>query len=648
MTAFLRERADKSVRNVIFYYVGHGGYREKEYFVALHCTSRNNLELTTLAVKHIARTLYEETPDKRQIVILDACYASGAAKDFIYQNDGDVLGEIDQQIREILTASDIETGTSLFCAAGPKFKAKAPWEAEYTMFSGALRRALDVGDPGSGKFLSLEKVAELVEKDIRKTFRSEAVRPELHTPRQETGDIRTLPLFPNPASQKEFDSSQVQILSAELKELRLKVAPLGQELEWERESRAAGWYEMLEARKEIDQFGDVAQCHRIIGIHGPENGEIRSVPYGYHAEPEFGTCALDRITDEQRVSSREGTQLPPPAMDLKGELELRPPATSGTIHKGFTVASRLINSFAMTTLDAKLRNHPELERTSIRARFPTRHLRLAVFFPNGYAPTDTPQIIASQPSDISLPIDAWPENPTETARVAPCFFYDKGKGCAILNVERALPVFHYVLSWKLPPPPAPELTEAIRAKEQVRGLLGLGTRERERLDSRLASIRDSVCLTHLGWRRNRPRTVNLSLLVFDETRAFTRVVCATFTEGPALNVKLPWGVGVVGWVMRRRRPALVDVMARGTAGIYRSVPGQEERYLLCVPLPLPSDSDRRSELLLDPSIPCAVAALSCVDERGNLERLKVSGDLMGAVSSALLEKILDMITRESL
>jgi hypothetical protein len=52
--------------------------------------------------------------------------------------------------------------------------------------------------------------------------------------------------------------------------------------------------------------------------------------------------------------------------------------------------------------------------------------------------------------------------------------------------------------------------------------------------------------------------------------------------------------------------------------------------------------------LLDPSIPCAVAALSCVDERGNLERLKVSGDLMGAVSSALLEKILDMITRESL
>jgi hypothetical protein len=199
------------------------------------------------------------------------------------------------------------------------------------------------------------------------------------------------------------------------------------------------------------------------------------------------------------------------------------------------------------------------------------------------------------------------------------------------------------------------LTEATRAREQVRGLLGLGNRERDRLETRLASIRDAVCRTHLGWRKGRPRKVCLSLLVFDESRGITRVVCTT-TDGPHRKVELPWGAGVVGWVMRRRRPSFVDTSDRGTAGIYRPVPGSaEERYLLCVPLPLPSDSDRRSELLFDPSIPCVVVTLSCVDDSGNMERLKGSkaaentspGVLVGAVASDLAEKVLDIITRES-
>jgi Caspase domain len=654
---FLRDQADESVRNVVFYYVGHGGYRDREYFLALPCTSQTTVELTTLAVRHIAKTLNENASDKRQIIIMDACYAAGAVKDFIYQGD-DILEEVHQQIRESLPASDAERGTSLFCAAGPKIKAKAPWEKEYTMFSGALRRVLSVGDPKSGKFLSLEKLAELVEKDIHETFRRDAVRPELHTPRQEKGDIRTLLLFPNPASQREPDSPQLRALSAELEETRREVGSLTRELEWERESRTAGWYEMLELRMEIDQFGDMTQCQRTLGIHGPEKGEIGTLPYVIRAVPELGTCVLDQIMDEQRSWLQEGTELASPGTDLTGELVLSPPATANTVHRGFTISSRLINSYAMTTLDAKLRNHPALEYTSIGARFPARHLRLVVFFPHGYAPTDTPWIVAYQPTDASLPLDKWPENPAETARVAHGLFYDKGKECAVLNVERASPVFRYVLRWRLSPPPDSQFTEAIRAREQVRGLLGLGPRDLERLDSYLGSIRDVVCRKYLGWRRNRSRTVNLSLFVFDETRAVARVVCATFTDDASRKVvEFPWGAGVVGWVMRRRRPALVDVMDREAAGIYRHVPGwRDERYVLCVPLPLPSDADRRTELLHDPSIPCAVASLSCVDESGNMERLKgserpenpSSATLMGNVSSELAEKILDVITRQSL
>jgi hypothetical protein len=302
----------------------------------------------------------------------------------------------------------------------------------------------------------------------------------------------------------------------------------------------------------------------------------------------------------------------------------------------------------MTTLDAELRKQSAVERTTIRSRFPARHLRLVVFFPPGYEPTDTPQIVAGMPT-AKLPMEDEPQMPAETARVTRSFFYDRRRGCAIVNVERALPVFQYVLEWKLPPPPSSQMNQAIRAREQVRGLLGLGNRERERLDSRLETIKNAVCREHLGWGKNKPRTVHLSLSVFDQSRSVTQVACATFVKETNREIELPWGAGLIGWVMRRRRPVFVDTMEQGTAGIYRSNPARPERHVLCVPLPLPSDSKYRTELLLDPSIPCAVASLSCADESGKLERLKEpSGQLLGAVSSELAEKILDVITRESL
>ena len=357
--------------------------------------------------------------------------------------------------------------------------------------------------------------------------------------------------------------------------------------------------------------------------------------------PELGTCVLDRITDEQRAWSLEGNKLPAPSAVLTGELVLNPPAAGPTPHKGFTVTSNLINSFAMTTRDAELRNHDCMEQTSISATYPARHLRFVVVFPSGYAPTETPQITAYRPTDVDRPIADWPEHATETARVAPGLFYDGSRECAILSVERALPCFHYMLRWKLPPQPDPDSEAAIRAREQVRDLLGLERQERARLDERLTEIRDVVCQQHLGVRKDRRKTVHVSLLVFDQNSTRTRIVASTL-DSAARDVALPWGVGVVGWVMRRRRPAFVDTKDRGGAGIYRTVPGwPAERFVLCVPLPLPSSAAQRDENLRNPAIPCAVASLGCLDENGNMERLKEAGRLGSASSGDLMRRIAD-------
>ena len=230
---FLRERANVSISNIFFFYVGHGSYLdEKNYFVALRCTDEGNRHLTVLPVKEIAKALYRETPDKRHIIFIDACYATGAVKDFIYQDDPSVAtADVSTQIRKALPETDIKVGTTLFCAAGPKTKAKAPWEDEYTMFSGALHRVLYTGDPDLEDHMSLEEVAKLVEKDISNTFRTEAVKPYLLTPSQEEGDIRVLRLFPNPARRREVEGQTAVKLRSDVDKLTQSVDHLSRELQ---------------------------------------------------------------------------------------------------------------------------------------------------------------------------------------------------------------------------------------------------------------------------------------------------------------------------------------------------------------------------------------------------------------------------------
>jgi hypothetical protein len=224
MQAFLRTKtnADTSISDILVYYVGHGAYVNDAYVVATHCTAQSNIELTTLPVRLIAKTLYEETPGIRHLVILDACYASGAVSEFMYQ--GDPVTVVREQIREALPEKDITTGTALFCAAGPKSPAKAPWEGMYTMFSGALQRVLTKGDLSvQEELLSLEELARLVYEDILNEFRNQQVRPQLHTPRQEDGDIRVLRLFPNVARRQSLPNVRWRTLDNAVQDLREQV-----------------------------------------------------------------------------------------------------------------------------------------------------------------------------------------------------------------------------------------------------------------------------------------------------------------------------------------------------------------------------------------------------------------------------------------
>jgi hypothetical protein len=213
---FLEERlaALADVTDIIYYYCGHGGYlNEKEYFLALACSNKKVKEATVFKISYLVDIISSLTRDRRNLVILDACYSGGALGEFAALNDSDSASTIKDQIYSELQPLEISEsnehdddepfapaeGTILFCAAGPKRWAKTPLEKTYSMFSGALIAALESGDRRQGPTLSLKRVSELVKEKIKDGFGTQGVEPQIHVPVQGRADILQTPYFPNPA-----------------------------------------------------------------------------------------------------------------------------------------------------------------------------------------------------------------------------------------------------------------------------------------------------------------------------------------------------------------------------------------------------------------------------------------------------------------
>jgi hypothetical protein len=633
------------VNNVFVYFVGHGNVMQDQYILATRCVSQNNLELTGLPARQIASTLSRCAPDKRQIIIVDACYAASASMAFM--NEGGAK-HIARNIRDELPDTSVTRGTTLFCAAGPRLPARAPLGAEYTMFTGALSRVLSGGDPDGEALLSIDRVAELVEKDIITNYRKEGVvRPELHTPHQEHGDLRHERLFPNPAWKHTQDPAPGNP-KAKIEEIRGLITPLSRELEWETESRKKGWYRALEKHITIDPWGDALLRQRILEISGADDGQIDSLPLNYDCQPRYGICTVESVTDHQREWRYEQGELPDPGCVVRAELPLRPPATWNLPHKGFTVESRLINSHAITCHDARLRRQDEVEFSSIAPRYPTQCLRMVVSFPSNYSLPEAPQILATRDGELDKPIRAWSEDAAETARVKPFLFYSQELKVAVFQIERALPHYRYAIRWRLPKPSTSHDhdQDAADAREHIHLLLALGQGQREEIAAELATIRDAVCSKHLSRMRRNWSNVHLFVTVFDEDAGRTRVVCSTNLGDT--DPDFGWGAGVAGWVMKRKRPVYVNTTERWMRGLYASLDHLPEKQVISVPLPLAIRSDRRNEALNGHYVHCAVASLSCPEPTGQLDRVKSddpNDPLLAALSSDLAERLLDTIDR---
>jgi hypothetical protein len=187
---FLAARA-ATARDLVLYYVGHGGFHSDEYHLGVRRTQSDREYLTTIESRKLAQIIRDGFGRRRVYVILDSCFAASAASD--WQSD-----EIHAAVRKMAERLPRQ-GTALLAAASRYDVTRAPRAGRYTVFTGAVLDVLTRGTDSTQPKLSMYELYEQVRALLRNRETDDEGRPELHVPRQGEGDVSRLQVFPNAA-----------------------------------------------------------------------------------------------------------------------------------------------------------------------------------------------------------------------------------------------------------------------------------------------------------------------------------------------------------------------------------------------------------------------------------------------------------------
>lgn len=183
---------DRGLTDLVIYYCGHGAFLpDRSYYLTLKSTRQGREATTGLLFRQFRLDLDDLLHDKRTYLLLDCCYAAAAVSDWM--SSGSISNVIADQIESAFPAG----GTALLVAASRSNPAIAPIGHETTLFSGHLIAAIRDGAEVDRKDLSLADLAEAVRIRIRREPLARHVLPEMHVPRQSSGDMSLLPLIRN-------------------------------------------------------------------------------------------------------------------------------------------------------------------------------------------------------------------------------------------------------------------------------------------------------------------------------------------------------------------------------------------------------------------------------------------------------------------
>ena len=115
------QQAGKAPRDLLFYFVGHGGFvgRRSEYYLAVRCTSSDSPGASGIRIESLATTLTDRARYLRRLIILDCCYAAAAFTAFLAEGPAQVAV---RQAVDVFKekARKVGKGTSLLCSSGKR------------------------------------------------------------------------------------------------------------------------------------------------------------------------------------------------------------------------------------------------------------------------------------------------------------------------------------------------------------------------------------------------------------------------------------------------------------------------------------------------------------------------------------------------
>jgi hypothetical protein len=197
ISRFLRARvetlstAGTPARDLIFYYVGHGGFVSQDYYLAIRATREGSEGVSGLRMSDLARTIIREARTLRRYLILDCCFAAAAYEEFM---------AVPADVAKRKTLEQFpKHGTALLCASGPRDPARAPKDSLFTVFSQAMLNVLRNGVKTEEGRLSLKVVGDETLAFLQESCPDDFARPQVLSPDLSDGDVATVLLFPNTA-----------------------------------------------------------------------------------------------------------------------------------------------------------------------------------------------------------------------------------------------------------------------------------------------------------------------------------------------------------------------------------------------------------------------------------------------------------------
>lgn len=206
--SFLDQRAqalkavNHAVRDVLVYFVGHGGFAgpSADFYLLQRRAHASGLRASGIAIDALAEVLREKARQARRYLFLDCCFAAAAFHSFQGAPDQTAITKtLDAFAVQARSNGFPRKGTVLLCSSDQKSPSLLLPDQSCTMFSHALLDVLRNGDLHRPPRLSLRDLKELAEHRLATLPEKNAPRPGLYSPDQSEGDAADIPFFPNPS-----------------------------------------------------------------------------------------------------------------------------------------------------------------------------------------------------------------------------------------------------------------------------------------------------------------------------------------------------------------------------------------------------------------------------------------------------------------